>query len=185
MSDKLNQMTVYGTLVQIKNVGVLFTGPSSVGKSESAIELVMSGYKFIADDVVLLKSENGKLIGLNIGREKPCYAIEIKGLWIIDILKLFGKDSVLTKSVILLEIELYFPKDNKIISGEYLGDVLNWKKYLDVDIIYYRIPVTPGRNISKISELIVLNYKCLISKGESYLSKINNEIINKNLKKKQ
>jgi len=75
--------------------------------------------------------------------------------------------------------------DNKIISGEYLGDVLNWKKYLDVDIIYYRIPVTPGRNIAKISELIVLNYQYSISKGESYLSKINNEIINENLKKKQ
>jgi len=99
-------MTIHGTLVQIHNVGVLFTGPSSVGKSESAMELVMSGHKFIADDVVLLKSVNGKLVGSSIGKEKPCFAMEIKGVGVIDISELFGKKSVLSKTNILLEIEL-------------------------------------------------------------------------------
>ena len=184
MSVKQKSLTIHGTLVQIYNVGVLFTGPSSVGKSESAVELIMDGHKFIADDVVLLKSKKNQLIGTNIGKDKTCWAIEIKGLGIIDISEIF-KSSILKETDITIEIELYFPKDSKIISGEYLGDVLNWKNYLNVDIIYYRIPVTPGRNIAKISELIVLNYIHFISKGKSYLSEIDNKIINENLNKKQ
>lgn len=183
MSKNSNlQVTLHGSLVEVYEVGVLLKGPSAIGKSESAVEMVMAGHKFIADDVVLVKKRNNQLIGSQLSTESKNYPVEIKGLGIIDVAELFGTRAVKKSGVIEIEVELYAPVDNKIVSGEYLGDLTESKKYLGIEVNYYRIPVTPGRNISKLVEIIVLNYKVMKKSGKSFIDNLNQDIIDRNLR---
>jgi HPr kinase/phosphorylase len=84
----------HGVLVDVRGVGVLLLGPSGVGKSECALELVRRGHRLVADDVVELKpTEEGQIVGR--APESVRHYMEIRGLGILCISELFGPDSVL------------------------------------------------------------------------------------------
>ncbi|QNM93679.1 HPr kinase/phosphorylase [Mycoplasma sp. Pen4] len=95
---------VHGTLVLIGGVGVLITGASGVGKSEAALQLVQQGNVLISDDAVLIKDNGNLFIGSspNITRN----FLEIRGIGLVDVTKLYGIASVANSSVIDLVIEL-------------------------------------------------------------------------------
>ena len=99
------EITVHGVLVQVFGVGVLILGPSAIGKSESALELVTRGHRLIADDMVIVhRGENRALMGSGSGLAR--YHMEIRGIGIIDVKELYGVAAVLAAAEIELIVEL-------------------------------------------------------------------------------
>jgi HPr kinase/phosphorylase len=146
-----DQITISGELLQISGLGILIVGDSGIGKSESALELVSRGYRFVCDDAVQVKRENsGKLVGTAPPISR--HFMEIRGLGIININEIFGPKAVLKRSAIDLVIKL--EKGH----GEKEGDRLGLKnpkvnEILGVKIPQINIPVAPGRNIATLIEV--------------------------------
>jgi HPr kinase/phosphorylase len=160
-----SSLTLSGGLLQIFGIGVLILGDSGVGKSESALELISRGHLFISDDVVQIdKDAEGNLLGSAVPLSRNF--MEIRGLGIINIAKIFGKKSIRPKSKIELVIMLKKWKKGK----EY--DRLGLKfpetqKILGVYVPKISIPVAPGRNICT---LIEVSCKVFQLKEEGYLA---------------
>jgi HPr kinase/phosphorylase len=149
---------IQGTLVDIYGVGMLFLGKPGTGKSECALDLIERGHRLVADDLVKIVRRGDILIGS--GAEKSSllrHHIEIRGVGIIDIFRIFGIKSVRVRKRIEVIIELVFYKDTK---GNYdrTGLKKEKKELLGVRIPRIVIPLTPGKNISVIAEVIALNY---------------------------
>jgi HPr kinase/phosphorylase len=140
-----------GGLLRIFGRGVLIMGDSGVGKSESALELISRGHSFVSDDVVQIqKDTHGNLIGSATPLSQNF--MEIRGLGIINIKKIFGEKSIRPQANIDLIIVLKKWREGK----EY--DRLGLKfpesqKILGVDVPKISIPVAPGRNIATLIEL--------------------------------
>lgn len=150
-TDEFPLHILSGGLLSIFNRGVLILGDSGVGKSECALELISRGHLFISDDVVQVrKDSNGKLIGSAASLSRNF--MEIRGLGIININKIFGEKSICSQTNIDLIIMLKRWKEGK----EY--DRLGLKfpgsqKILGVDVPKISIPVAPGRNIATLIEV--------------------------------
>lgn len=146
--------TFHGVLMDIHRLGVLILGKSGVGKSESALDLIAKGSKFIADDIVEIRRiSNTKLIGS--GPENIKYLMEIRGIGIVNIKDLFGTTSVMDSREIEMVIELeQWDQNNEY---ERLGLETKSYKILDLPLPYVIIPVSPGRNIATIIEVAVRN----------------------------
>ena len=155
LAEKLAPMeTFHGVLMDIHRLGVLILGKSGVGKSESALDLIPLGSKFIADDVVEIRRiSNTKLIGS--GPENIKYLMEIRGIGIVNIKDLFGTTSVMDSREIEMVIELeQWDQNNEY---ERLGIETKSYNILDLLLPYVIIPVSPGRNIATIIEVAVRN----------------------------
>jgi HPr kinase/phosphorylase len=143
----------HGVLVDVAGVGVLILGRSGIGKSECALELILKGHRLVADDVVCLElDQSGKLYGygLNPGRTY----MEIRGLGIVDVEKLFGIAALKPRKRLHLVIELVDPEEIQ----DRTGMERRTMKILGVDVPCKRIPVTPGRNLSAIVEVAARNF---------------------------
>ena len=142
-------------LVDVYGVGVLITGESGVGKSESALELVKRGHMLIADDVVDIKRvSDTTLIGES--PETIRHFMELRGIGLIDIRQMFGIGSVLPSKSINMQIHLENWKEKK--EYDRLGMDENYTSILGVRIPHLVIPVRPGRNLSIIIEVAARNY---------------------------
>jgi HPr kinase/phosphorylase len=98
-------MRVHGALVDVHGVGILLLGPSGIGKSECALELVSRGHRLVADDVVdLARDEAGRLVGS--APERIRHHMEIRGLGILYIPDLFGPEGVAESAAVDLVCEL-------------------------------------------------------------------------------
>jgi len=149
------EITVHGVLVQVFGVGVLILGPSAIGKSESALELVTRGHRLIADDMVIVhRGENRALMGSGSGLAR--YHMEIRGIGIIDVKELYGVAAVLAAA----EIELIVELEPWKTGGDYdrLGIEEHYRRLLDIAVPHLRVPVTPGRNIAVILEVAARNH---------------------------
>lgn len=146
--------SVHGVLVDVHGVGCLILGPSSVGKSEAALELIQRGHRLVADDVVDIERIVGNVL-IGHGPNLIEYHMEIRGLGIINIKKLFGVTAVRTRKLISLVIRLEFWDESK----EYDRTGLDEKhcEILGVHVPELTIPVRPGRNISVLIEAAAMN----------------------------
>ena len=144
-------LSKHGVLVNLLNKGVLIIGRSGVGKSECAIELLNKGAYLVADDVVLIKEVNKKLIGYPPETIKDL--IEIRGIGIINVKEIFGEEAMINSSKIDLMIELVDFKDSQ--NYERLGYDTSYTEILDIKIPHMKIPVSPGRNLSTLIEIAV------------------------------
>lgn len=146
-----NQKVVSGGMLQVNGLGVIIRGDSGVGKSESALELISRGWRFISDDVTNIKKLPGnKLIGTSPSVSR--YFMEIRGLGIINIKKIFGSKSVGMRSNIDLVINLKKWETDK--EYDRLGLESRAKEeILGVEIPQIIIPVAPGRNIATLIEV--------------------------------
>jgi len=145
-----------GVLMDVFNMGVLITGTSSIGKSECSLELVAKGHTFVADDLILIRgSQFSKLVGM--GRSPVPHHMEIRGIGIIDISRMYGPRSVrISKQVdMVIELEEWDPYKEY----ERLGIEGKTTRILGIELPCYNIPVKPGRNIGTIVEVAVLNQK--------------------------
>ncbi|MDO9577454.1 MAG: HPr(Ser) kinase/phosphatase [Candidatus Cloacimonadales bacterium] len=146
--------TIHATLVDIYGVGILLTGKSGIGKSECALDLVERGQRLVTDDAVRITMIDDLLIGRSTNDFG--HFMEVRGVGLIDVAKMFGIQAVRRNKRIDLQIELMPWKDN--MDYERLGLSENFVEILGVRIPIIYLPVSPGKNVSVIIEVVALNY---------------------------
>ncbi|MDF2904245.1 MAG: HPr kinase/phosphorylase [Bacillus sp. (in: firmicutes)] len=155
LESKLAPTTaVHGVLVDIYGMGVLITGQSGVGKSETALELVKRGHRLIADDCVEIRQEDQDTL-VGHAPELIEHLLEIRGLGIINVMTLFGAGSVRSFKRITLVINLELWDQNK--QYDRLGLDEEKMKIIDTEVTKLTIPVRPGRNLAVIIEVAAMN----------------------------
>lgn len=156
LSDKMAPETrLHGVLVDVYGIGMLITGESGIGKSETALELIKRGHRLVTDDAVDIKEIDGELIGTS-----PYVTfgmLEVRGMGIIDVSALYGLSSILPSKDIKIMIHFEHWKDD----GDYdrLGISNNYEEILGVKLKKLRVPIRPGRNIAVIIEAAAANYR--------------------------
>lgn len=147
---------VHGVLVDVYGVGVLITGQSGVGKSETALELVKRGHRLVADDSVEIRQEDYDTL---IGCSPPLieHMLEIRGLGIINVMTLFGAGAVLSSKKISMVVHLENWDEKK--QYDRLGLDEDKMKIMDVSLPKATIPVRPGRNLAVIIEVAAMNFR--------------------------
>ncbi len=148
------RITRHGVLVEIYGEGVLLLGESGVGKSETAIELVKRGHRLIADDAVELKKVSSKSI-VGSAPEIIRHFIELRGIGVVDVRRIFGMGSVKLTEKIDLVINLEIWKDGK--QYDRFGAETQYMDILGINIPCLTIPVKPGRNLAVILEVAAMN----------------------------
>ena len=148
------RITRHGVLVEIYGEGVLLLGESGVGKSETAIELVKRGHRLIADDAVEIKRNvTDRLVGT--APELIRHYIELRGIGVIDVCRLFGMSAVKDEAEIDMVINLEQWKDGAMYDR--LGLENLYTTILDVQVPSLTIPVKPGRNLAVIIEVAAMH----------------------------
>lgn len=146
---------VHGELLEVFGVGVLIIGQSSVGKSETALDLVNRGHRLVADDVVDIISYDNRLSGKS--PENIRHYTEIRGLGIIDVRRLYGTGAVKVTTEIDMVIELEHWREDYEYDRLGLDD--HYTEILGVRIPKILIPVRAGRNIAMIVEVAAMNQR--------------------------
>ena len=147
--------SVHGVFVEVFGVGILITGPSGIGKSECALELIKRGHRLVADDAVqLMKVSDTKVIGYP--DEMIRHHMEIRGLGIIDIRSLFGIAATADEKPVEMTISLEKWDDHK--DYDRLGILQKTTRLLKVDVPTTTIPVREGRNLAVVVETAAMNF---------------------------
>lgn len=173
--------SIHGTLVDVYGVGLLYTGKSGVGKSECALDLVERGHRLVADDVVtVIKRAADVLIGE--ADERLGHHMEIRGVGIINVEKLFGIRSIRMQKRIEVEVRLELWDDE--IEYDRLGIEDRFTTLLGVEIPVVTIPVSPGKNITVISEVISMNHMLKVygeNAAEKFVQRLSEELARRKL----
>ena len=148
------RVTRHGVLVEIYGEGILIMGDSGIGKSETAIELVKRGHRLISDDAVEIKMiSSHELVGSP--PEVLRHYMELRGIGIINVAKLFGMGAVKDSCKIDLVIKMVPWRDGE--AYDRLGMETQYMEILDVKVPSITIPITPGRNLAVIFEVAAMN----------------------------
>ncbi|HUU45015.1 MAG TPA: HPr(Ser) kinase/phosphatase [Acidobacteriota bacterium] len=146
---------IHGTLVDVYGVGLIYTGKSGIGKSEVALDLVERGHRLVADDVVRI-TRRGPQVIMGAAGEHLGHHMEIRGVGIINVEKLFGIRAVRLQKRIEVEVRLELWRDDA--EYERLGLEDKTTTILGAEIPLVTIPLSPGKNITVISEVIAMNH---------------------------
>ena len=148
------RVTRHGVLVEVYGEGILLMGDSGIGKSEAAVELLKRGHRLIADDAVeIRKIDNNMLVGT--APELIRNYIELRGIGIINVAKLFGMGAVRASNEIDLVVNIV-PWNNQQVYDR-LGLEVQFTDILGVKVPVNTIPITPGRNLAVILEVAAMN----------------------------
>lgn len=154
--------TLHGVLVDVYGIGVLIKGESSIGKSETALELVQRGHRLVADDAVeIRKLDESMLLGQS--PELLRHFLEIRGIGIIDVRSLYGVGAVKNTKTIDLVVHLESWDEDKYYDR--LGLDKEYEEILDINIEKLVVPVKPGRNTAMVIEVAAMNFR---QKGMGY-----------------
>jgi len=154
MADRLApSIEVHGVLLDVLGIGVLVVGKSGIGKSETALDLVVRGHRLVADDVIRIRRQHSQLTGRGAGILG--HHMEIRGLGIINVKDLFGIASVREAKKIELVVELAEWDSNE--EYDRLGFDDRYERLLDLQIPKVRLPVRPGRNLATLIEVAARN----------------------------
>jgi HPr kinase/phosphorylase len=146
--------SAHGSLVDVYGVGLLVTGRSGIGKSEVALDLVERGHRLVADDVVIItRTAENILIGK--GSEVSEHHIEVRGVGLVDVKKVFGVTGVRLQKRIEVEVRLHDWDATK--DWERVGLDVQTTKILDVELPLVNLPINPGKNMTVICETIAMN----------------------------
>jgi HPr kinase/phosphorylase len=148
------RITRHGVLVEVYGEGILLLGDSGVGKSETAIELVKRGHRLIADDAVEIKKVSAKTL-VGTSPETIRHYVELRGIGVVDVRRIFGMGAVKPTEKIDLIINLEPWNDQKMYDR--LGIEEMTDSLLDVEIPSLTVPVKPGRNLAVIIEVAAMN----------------------------
>lgn len=144
------RMTVHGVLMEIFGLGVLLLGPSGIGKSECALELVLKGHRLITDDYVELTRRGfDRLLGS--GGSVLKHHMELRGLGIIDLKELFGISATSVSKYVDFAVRLQ--RWDPEADYDRLGLDQNSIEFLGVSIPLIEMPVAPGRNVATLVEV--------------------------------
>ena len=157
LENKLSPTTtIHGVLVDVYGVGMLITGSSGIGKSETALELVKRGHRLIADDAVeIIQTPDNILYGK--APELIRHLLEIRGVGIINVMTLFGAGAIRNEKKITIVVRLESWQEDK--QYDRLGLDEETTRILDTDLPLVTIPVRPGRNLAVIIEVAAMNFR--------------------------
>ena len=147
-------ITRHGVLVEVYGEGVLLLGDSGVGKSETAIELIKRGHRLVADDAVEIKRTSAKTV-IGTSPEIIRHFMELRGIGIVDVKRIFGVGAVKDTEKIDLVINLEPWQQGK--NYERLGLDREHTSLLGIELPSLTIPVRPGRNLAVIIEIAAMN----------------------------
>ena len=156
------RVTRHGVLVEVYGKGVLILGDSGIGKSETAIELIKRGHRLVADDAVEISRVSDKTL---VGRAPKIirYYMELRGIGLIDVRRIFGMGAVKETEKIELVINLEHWVEGK--NYDRMGLDTEIHEILGIQIPAITIPVHPGRNLAVILEIAAMNFRL---KGMGY-----------------
>ena len=148
------RITRHGVFVEVYGEGLLLMGESGIGKSEAAAELLKRGHRLIADDAVEIKKVSPHEL---VGSAPPVlkHYIELRGIGVINVAKLFGMGAVKESSNIDLIINMVPWRDGE--AYDRLGMETQYTEILDVKVPSITVPITPGRNLAVIFEVAAMN----------------------------
>ena len=147
--------TRHATLVDVYGVGVLVTGPSGIGKSETALDLVERGHRLVADDIVVIRRTSRDVL-MGRSRENVEHLMEIRGLGVIDVFPLFGVRAIRMQKRI--EVELALEEWSETKDYDRHGLDRDSAEILGVRIPRVTAPIFPGKNNTVIAEVIALDF---------------------------
>ena len=150
------RMTIHAVLVQVFGEGLLITGGSGIGKSEVGLELIKRGHRLVSDDAVeIRRTGHTSLVGS--APKLIRYLMELRGVGLIDVRRLFGVGAVIPRS----SIDLVVNFENWVEGKEYdrLGLEEHYTDILGVQLPMITVPVAPGRNLSIILEVAAMNHR--------------------------
>lgn len=148
--------TIHGVLVDVYGVGMLITGSSGIGKSETALELVKRGHRLVADDAVeIIQTPDHILFGT--APELIRHLLEIRGVGIINVMTLFGAGAIRNEKKITVVVRLENWQEDKQYDRLGLDEELT--RIIDTDLPLVTIPVRPGRNLAVIIEVAAMNFR--------------------------
>ena len=148
------RITRHGVLVEVYGEGILLLGDSGVGKSETAIELLKRGHRLIADDAVEIKKVSATTL-VGCAPEIIRHYVELRGIGIVDVRRLFGMGAVKESEKIDLVINLEEWDNNKMYDR--LGLDEQTTNILGIDVPSITLPVSSGRNLSVVIEVAAMN----------------------------
>ncbi|MDF2936732.1 MAG: HPr kinase/phosphorylase [Paenibacillaceae bacterium] len=148
--------TIHGVLVDVYGIGMLISGSSGIGKSETALELVKRGHRLIADDAVEIR-QTAENVLIGNAPELIKHLLEIRGVGIINVMTLFGAGAVRNNTKINVVIKLETWQQDK--QYDRLGLDEETTRIIDTDVPLVTIPVRPGRNLAVIIEVAAMNYR--------------------------
>ena len=148
------RITRHGVLMEVYGEGLLLIGESGIGKSETAVELVKRGHRLIADDAVeIRKISSSSLSGT--APELIRNYVEMRGIGVINVAKLFGMGAVKAENEINLVVNIVPWNNNEVYDR--LGVEEHFMEILGVKVPMNTIPITPGRNLAVILEVAAMN----------------------------
>ncbi|KPU26961.1 serine kinase [Caloranaerobacter sp. TR13] len=150
------QITIHGVLVEVYGIGILITGESGVGKSETALELIKRGHRLVADDAVEIRRVEENILR-GKAPELIKHFLEIRGIGILDIKRLYGVGAIRNSKVIDLVVKLEYWDDKKAYDRVGLDE--DYAVILDTKVPKITIPVRPGRNLAMIVEVAARNHR--------------------------
>ncbi len=150
------RITRHGVLVNVYGEGLLLLGESGIGKSETAIELLKRGHRLIADDAVEIKRVSAKTL-VGEAPEIIRHYVELRGIGIVDVRRLFGMGSVENTARIDLVVNLEPWEQGKMYDR--LGLDNETTDILGVEIPSITLPISPGRNVAVVLEIAAMNHR--------------------------
>jgi len=149
------QRTVHGSLVDVYGIGILLIGKPGIGKSEVALDLVERGHRLVADDVVIATKQEGPIV-MGSGTDLVQHFMEVRGLGLVDVRAMFGIRAIRFQKRIEVVVNMQlWDADKEYTRIDMIEDTHD---ILGVDLPMVQLPITPGKNITVICEVIAMNY---------------------------
>jgi HPr kinase/phosphorylase len=149
------QQPVHGSLVAVYGIGLLIVGKAGIGKSEVALDLVERGHRLVADDVVIV-TKRGENLLIGAGTDLVQHFMEVRGLGLVDVRAMFGIRAIRFQKRIevAVNMQLWDPEEDytriSVVDDTY--------SILGVELPMVKVPITPGKNITVICEVIAMNH---------------------------
>ena len=150
-------LTMHGVYMEVMAIGVLITGPSGIGKSELALELISRGHRLIADDAPLFSRLAPDIINGTCPETLQDF-LEVRGLGIINIRELFGDSAIKKNKYLRLIVNLQPMDTDKLLKLDRLEGSYSTRSVLELDIPEITLPVAPGRNLAIMLECAARNH---------------------------
>jgi len=149
------QRAVHGSLVDVYGIGLLLVGKPGIGKSEVALDLVERGHRLVADDVVMATQWDESIL-MGAGTDLVQHFMEVRGLGLVDIRSMFGIRAIRFQKRIEIVVNMELWDEGKEYTR--INMVKDTYEILGIDLPMVRVPITPGKNITVICEVIAMNY---------------------------
>jgi len=157
-----DMLTLHGVYMEVMAIGVLITGPSGIGKSELALELISRGHRLIADDAPLFSKIAPDIVNGTCPKTLQDF-LEVRGLGIINVRELFGDSAIKKNKYLKLIVQLKPMDANDLMSLDRLEGSYDTQTILDLDVPQITLPVAPGRNLAIMLECAARNHILRVS----------------------